>query len=214
MAITATTLSADLGANDVRMTVASGTGFPAVGTIVNNGYLVRIDNEYMLARSQPVAGTIDIYQRGYDGTAAVAHDTLSKVEVSAVASDFPGPSPGNSVNLPPYTPIQATLGEDKTFTAAEILAWGNQPRNFAITKGSACLFTFVAPSTAQDGETVVFTSDTAFAHVMTATTLLADAVSGSPHTTATFAAFKGASITLQAQAGLWNVISTTGVTIT
>lgn len=214
MSITATNLTADLSASDTRMTVASGTGFPGVGTIVNNGYLVRIDNEFMLASSQPVSGTINIYQRGYDGTAAVAHDTLAKVEVSSVPSDFGNPTPGNQVNLPPALPLQQTLGEDKTFTSAEILAWGNQPRNFAITKGSACLFTLVAPSKSQDGLTLVFTSDSAFAHVMTATTLLGDAVSGSPHTTGTFAAFIGASITLQAQNGLWNVISTTGVTIT
>lgn len=214
MAITATNLSADMSASATTMTVASGTGFPSVGTIANPGYLVRIDNEYMLARSQPVSGTIEVYQRGYNGTAAVAHDTLAKVLVSSAPSDFSPTAPGNVVDLPPATPIQQTLGEDRTFTSAEIAAFGNQPRNFAITKGSACLFTLVAPSKAQDGLTLVFTSLTAQAHVLTATSLLGDAVSGSPHTTATFAAFIGASLTLQAQNGIWNVVSSTGITIT
>lgn len=214
MAITATTLSADLGANDTTMVVASGTGFPAAGGSPLANYIVRIDNEYMRAISQPVAGTIKIARRGDNGTAAVAHDVLAKVLVSAAPGDFSNPALGNQVDLPPATPIQATLGEDKTFTTAEVAAWGNQPRVFAITKASACLFTMVAPSKAQDGLTVVFTSLTANAHIMTATGLLADGASGSPEDTATFAAFIGASLTLQAQNGLWNVIAAVECPIT
>ena len=215
MAITQTTLSADLGANDVTMVVGSGTGFPTAGSsIANPGYLVRIDNEYMLAIQQPVAGTIKIAQRGYNGTAAVAHDLLSHVLVSSAPSDFNPVAPGNQVDLPPALPIQQTLGEDRTFTTAQIAAFGNQPRLFAITKATACLFTLVAPSEAQNGLTIVFTSLTAAAHVLTATSLLGDAVSGSPHTTATFAAYIGTSLTLQAQNGIYNVVSSTGITIT
>ena len=215
MAITATALSADLSATGLTMKVASGTGFPtAGGPPSSTGYVVRIDREYLLAFSQPVAGVIKVGQRGYNGTAPAAHDILAKVEVSALGSDFADPSPGNVTSMPPYQPGMQTLGEDRTFTSAEIAAWGNQPQNFAITKGSACLFTLVAPSKAQDGLTIVFTSLTAFAHVLTATTLIADAVSGSPHTTGTFAAFIGSTITLQAQNGLWNLVSATGVPIT
>lgn len=215
MAITATALTADLGASDTRMTVSSGTGFPAVGSIQTNGYLVRIDSEYMLAYGQSVAGTITIGQRGYDGTAAVAHDTLSKVEVSSAPSDFPGPTPGNSVNLPPYTPIQQTIGEDITFTTAQVLAWGNQPRIFAITKVTALAATIVAPSKSQDGLTITFTSLTDASHVITGTSLFASAGSASPYTTATMANAKaGGGITLQAQNALWNVVSSTNVTLT
>lgn len=214
MAITQTNLTADLSATALKMFVASGTGFPTAGASTPQNYIVRIDKEFMLAKLQPVSGTITLSQRGYDGTAAVAHDTLSKVEVSALPSDFAGPSPGNSVSLPPYLPAQETLGEDRTFTSAEIAAWGNQPREFAITKATAAAITLVAPSKAQDGLTLVFTSLTAAAHVITATTLLGDAVSGSPHTTATFAAFIGATLTLKAENGIYNVVSSTGVTIT
>jgi hypothetical protein len=215
MAITATALSADLSANAVRMSVASGTGFPTAGTtIANPGYLVRIDKEFMLARSQPVSGTIDIYQRGYDGTQAVAHDTLAKVEVSSNPADFAQPSAGNLVTLPPYLPAMTTIGEDRTFTSAEIAAFGNQPQNFAITKATAAAIVLVAPSKAQDGCLLRFTSLTAAAHVITATSLLGDAVSGSPHTTATFAAFIGTTLTLQAQNGVYNLVSQVGVTVT
>lgn len=215
MAITATALSADLSATGLTMKVASGTGFPTAGGPPQSpGYLVRVNREYMLAIQQPVSGVIKLAMRGYNGTAAEAHDTLSKVEVSALGSDFANPSAGNVTSMPPYQPGMQTIGEDREFSATEIAAWGNQAQNFPITKATAAAITLVAPSKAQDGETLVFTSLTAAAHVITATSLLGDAVSGSPHTTATFAAFIGASITLQAQNGLWNVIATTGVTIT
>lgn len=215
MAITQTALSADLSATGLTMTVANGGGFPSAGsTIANPPYLVRIDKEFMLAVQQPVSGTIKLAQRGYNGTAAKAHDILAKVEVSSDPSDFADPSSGNVVSLPNYIPSMQTIGEDYTFTTTEIAAYGNQPHNFPILKASAAAITLVAPSKAQDGLTITFTSLTAAAHVITATTLLGDAVSGSPHTTATFAAYIGASLTLQAQNGIWNVISSVGVTIT
>lgn len=208
MAITATTLSADLGASDVRMAVASGSGFPSVGTVANPGYLVRIDKEYMLAVGQPVSGTITIAQRGYNGTAAAAHDTLAKVLVSSAPSDFSSPSAGNDVDLPPYTPLQQTIGEDITFTSTQVVGWGQQPRVFAITKATAAEIVLVAPSTAQDNLVLTFTSLTAAQHVITATSLLANGDASSPYTTATMANAKiGATLTLQAQNGLWNVVS-------
>lgn len=214
MPITQTALTADLSTTGLTMTVTSGSGFPTVGTIATPGYLVRIDKEYLLAVSQPVAGIIKLAQRGYNGTAAAPHDILAKVEVSAIGGDFADPSAGNVVPLPNYLPNEQTIGEDYTFTSTEIAAWGNQPRNFPILKGSAAAIVLVAPSKAQDGLVLEFTSLTAFAHVITATTLLGDAVSGSPHTTATFAAFIGATLRLEARNGVYNVIGAVGVVIT
>lgn len=214
MAITQTALSADLSATGLTMKVALGTGFPTAGDSTPQRYVCRIDKEFLLASLQPVAGQIKILQRGYNGTAAVAHDNLAKVEVSASPADFAEPSPGNVVSMPPYMPTNDTIGEDKTFTSTEVAAWGNQPQNFAINKATAAAITLVAPSKAQDGCTIVFTSNTAAAHVITATALIGDGASGSPEDTATFAAFIGASLTLQAQNGIWNVISSTGITVT
>lgn len=214
MAISQTTLSADLSATALTMKVASGTGFPtAGGPPVTPGYLVRINREYMLAVQQPVSGVIKIAQRGHNGTAAQAHDILSKVEVSALPADFANPSPGNVASMPPYQPGMQTIGEDYTFLSAEVAAWGNQPQNFVITKATAAAITLPAPSTAQDGLQVTFTSLTAAAHVITATNLLNNGVTGGPHDTATFAAFAGSGLVLQAQGGLWNLISSVVVTI-
>lgn len=214
MSITQTALSADLSATGLTAVVASGTGFPSVGTIANPGYLVRIDTEYMLAIAQPVAGTIKIAQRGYNGTKAQAHDTLAKVLVSSAPSDFANPAAGSNVDLPPFTPVQETIGEDRTFTAAEVAAWGNQPRVFALLKATATAITLVAPSKAQDGLLVTFVSLTALANVITATGLLANGLTASPYTTATGAHTKiGAVLELQAQNGLWSVVSQQGWTL-
>lgn len=214
MAITQTTLSADLSATALTMTVASGTGFPTTGTGPQQNFVVRIDKEIFYAVEQPIAGTIKLRSRGSDGTVAAVHDILSKVEVG-LPSDFAGPSGGNSVTLPPYIPAMQTLGEDRTFTTTEVAAWGVQPQNFAITKGSALAGVLVAPSTAQDGLVVTFTSLTAFRHVITATSLLANGATGAPYTTATGNDTKiGATLVLQAQNGLWNVVSQGGFTLT
>lgn len=208
MAITQTALSADLSATGLTMTVASGTGFPTSGGSTPQAYLVRIDKEFMLATLQPTSGVIKLSQRGYNGTAATAHDVLAKVEVSSAPSDFAEPSAGNSVSLPPYLPNMQTIGEDVTFTSAEVAAWGNQNRNFPITKATAAAITLVAPSKAQDGLVLTFTSLTAALHAITATSLLANGDTASPYTTATGTNTKiGATLTLQAQNGLWNVVS-------
>jgi hypothetical protein len=214
MPITQTNLTADLGTNDVTMVVAAGAGFPGTGVVANPGWLVRIDKEYLLAISQPVTGTIKIAQRGFNGTAATPHDLLAKVEVSSSASDFPDNAPGQLTALPANLPNMTTIGENRVFTTAEVHSWGNQPQIFAITKATAAAITLVAPGKDQDGLIITFTSLTAAAHVITATALIADGVTGGPHGTVTFAAFAGASITLMAQNGLFNTIGSVTAPIT
>jgi hypothetical protein len=82
-----------------------------------------------------------------------------------------------------------------------------------LTKATAATMTLPAPTLANNGAILIITSQTAAAHTVTGLALLADGVSGSPHGTATWAAFKGASLTLMAVNQLWNVIAATGVTI-
>ncbi len=82
-----------------------------------------------------------------------------------------------------------------------------------LTKGTAAAMTLAAPAAADDGAVLVISSETAAAHTVTGVGLLADGVSGSPHGTATFAAFKGATLTLIAANLLWNVQGAVGVTI-
>lgn len=83
-----------------------------------------------------------------------------------------------------------------------------------IQKASAAAMTLAAPAAADDGQVLVITSETAAAHTVTTSHLLADGVSGSPHGTATSGGFKGATLTLVADNQLWNVQSAVGWTIT
>ncbi len=216
MAITGTNLTADLTATGLTMAVASGSGFPTAGaTTPQSNYLVRIDKEFMLAVLQPVSLTIKIAQRGYNGTVAQAHDVLARVEVSSNPGDFADPAPGTTTSLPSYLPNQQTIGEDYTFTAAEIAAYGNQPQMFTLWKGSALAITLVAPSKAQDGLRLTFTSASAFIHVLTATSLLASGGTSSPYTTATWTNSKaGGTLVLIAQNALWNVETASLVALT
>ena len=209
MSITGTTLSAAITATDLTMTVASGSGFPTAGaTTPQSNYLVRIDKEFMLAVLQPATGVIKLAQRGYNATAARAHDLLSYVEVSSNPGDFANPPSGETAVLPAYIPSMQTLGQDYTFTAAEIAAYGNQPRDFVITKATAIAVTLVAPSKAQDGLVLTFTSDTAALHVVTATSLFASGGTSSPYTTCTASNTKaGSTFVLKAYNALWTVVS-------
>ena len=86
--------------------------------------------------------------------------------------------------------------------------------SYALNKATAAAITLQAPTLVQSGTVINFYSNTAAAHVITATTLLNDGLTGAPHTTATFAAFPGASITLCASQGKWNVLGKNVVTIT
>lgn len=214
MAITATALSADLSATGLTMKVASGTGFPTAGGTTPQKYICRCDREFFIATLQPVAGVIKIAQRGYNGTAAEAHDVGAPVEVSSLGSDFANPSPGNVTSMPPYQPGMHTIGESPTaITAADVASWGNQAQLFQLAYAGATAITLAAPSQAQDGLLVTFTSLVAQAHVITATGLLADGASGSPEDLATWDPYIGASVTFMAQNGLWNVQSLVGVVI-
>ena len=81
-----------------------------------------------------------------------------------------------------------------------------EPRNIAkLTKGSAGAYTLAAPTAAQEGYELEILCQSAFAHVVTATNLLDDGVTGGAKDTATFGAFVGSSLTLRAINLKWHV---------
>lgn len=208
MALTATTLSAAITANQTTFAVASTTGFPAVG-LVGQNQTVKIDNEYMVCTGVPISGTITVRARGDQGTPAVAHSALAFVQTSSNTADFPVTPPQSDVPIAPYATDVVTLGTDVT------LACPSKDTVYIIDKATAIAVTLSAPTTGQDGRTIRFIVNTpTLAHVITATSLIADGVSGSPHTTITPAQFKGASITLMAQQGLWAVVAAVGAPVT
>lgn len=209
MALVNTTLSGDAAANDTVIALTSTTNFPAVGAISSgNQYRMLIDGEFMYIVETIAAGSVRVRSRGADGTLAVAHDINSNVSMG-VPGDFPAIPAGAVSERPAYVDDLVSVGENG------VIAIPTRNTTFYLTKGSALASTtLAAPTQAQNGLKLIFTSQTAFAHVITATTLIGDAVSGSPHTTATFAAFVGASMTLEASDGVWNLIANVGVTVT
>lgn len=213
MALTATSLSAACGASDLLLYITStSSGFPAVGSQSSGqGQPMQVDGELMYITGVPVAGQVTVRGRGSDGTVAEAHAILAPVQTSATPTDFPNPSLGQQVARAPIFPIQMTIGAN---TNPIVIPTSVRDITFNLTKATALASTDLpAPTVAQNGLRVTLTSQTSEAHVITATTLINDGTSGVPHTTLTFAAFAGASIVLQAQNGLWNVVSNNGVTV-
>lgn len=82
-----------------------------------------------------------------------------------------------------------------------------------LTKSSAGAYTLAAPTSAQEGMTLRIVAGSAQAHVVTATGLLDDGVTGGSKNTATFAAFIGSSLTLVAYNLKWIVLSKNAVTV-
>jgi hypothetical protein len=209
MALTRTSTSAAITANQVtNLGITSTTNFPAVGAL-SSRQLVMIDSEYMMVDQVVASGTINVLQRGYNGTIAVAHDILAPVVTSATAADWAAVPWGGLDSRPPYNEEQATVGQNGAIPIPV------KNTTYLLTKATALSSTtLAAPAKDQDGLRVTFTSATAAAHVLTATSLFADAVSGSPHSTATFAAYIGASLSVEAANGVWNIVNSTGITVT
>jgi hypothetical protein len=82
-----------------------------------------------------------------------------------------------------------------------------------LTKGSAGAYTLAAPTADEGGRRLTIINGSAFAHVLTATNLIDDGVTGGAKDTATFGAFVGASIELIAYNGKWTVLAKNVVTI-
>lgn len=82
--------------------------------------------------------------------------------------------------------------------------------DYIITKAGSALLTLAAPTaTVDDGTMISITSNTAFAHVLSAIGLLQTGTAFVNYVD--FNAFPGATVTLQAYQGKWNVLSFSGV---
>lgn len=197
MALTSTTITSDMTATALKAVVTSATGFAA-------NQIAKIDGEYV--RIVSVSGTsLTLAMRGYNGTAAVAHDLLSTITTTADNADWTGLQIGVSTDRAPFVDDVLSVGENGT------IACPTRDTTIMLTKATALASSTLAdPPKDRDGLTVTVTSATDAAHVITGT--FADGTTGA-HTTATFLAFNGASMILKAQQGTWNTVSLEGVTI-
>jgi hypothetical protein len=128
-----------------------------------------------------------------------------QVPVSQTANAFQISQPDGTVV---YALNPGSLGTAITASGAVPVAGGN----YQITAASAVALTVAPPTAAQNGVTMTFTSTTNFAHTISfgAGNLLAGTAG---NTLATFAAFAGASLTVQASNGKWILVRSQGVTI-
>ena len=205
MALTRTTLAAACTASDTTLSVTSTTGFPAVGTVAGNQPM-QIDGEMMFAVGVPASGIVKVRGRGSEGTLAVAHDILADIETSSNPADFPAVPIGAVSPRPPYVDDVITIGQNGA------IACPNKNTTYLINKATALASSTLAqPTTAQNGLRLTFTSMTAAAHVITS--VMEDGTTGGS-TTATYAAFIGATMVLKAANAIWNVESVQLVTIT
>lgn len=200
------TLGAAIAVNqitNVPLTHVSGPVLvPALGATPSSvGVPILIDTEFAFVVSQTAAGVFTLRGRGSDGTAPTAHDPLTFAYAS-VTNDFGNPQPGTVVTIDPAEDLALTIGQDGTLS----LVGANTIYN--INKLTAAAIVLPAPLVSDNGVSVTFISLTAAAHVITSTGLLQDGTSGTPKSTATFAAFKGANITFVAENGFWNVSGT------
>lgn len=206
MAIQQLQLSAAITASAVTWPVTSTTAFPPVGTPFVN-QTVLCDSEFAVCVGVPASGFITVRSRGAEGTVAAPHDVLANVYTTVNNADW-GPIVGGvTVTIDPTDDMVVSIGQD----GAIAVPLTNTVVN--INKATALAGTLAAPGLGDNGITLLITSQTAAAHVVTATALLMDGTSGAPKTTATFAAFKGASMTLTAESGVWNVTALQNVTL-
>lgn len=112
-----------------------------------------------------------------------------------------------SLLLKIQTPTMTTYASDGAISFADA-------SNVAeLTKGSAGAYTLAAPTAAQEGTRLLILGQSAYAHVVTATNLLDDGVTGGAKDTATFGAFVGTSLDLIAINLKWHVVGKNVVTI-
>lgn len=212
MAWQSQTLAAAMSKDAVELTVVDATGFPPVGVSGVQNFRARIDGEWMLVDGQPAPKVIRVKRRGDQGTAVVAHDTASSIVFSGSIYDNLVIAPGQTGNPPSGAPVTRTIGGDLALTAEAVGAIG-QNTAFLLHKLSPAAITLAKPSFAQNGLTLTFTSAAAVAHVITsAGGGYGTGITGSPASTATFGAFVGASFTVVAAGGIWNVMSNNGIT--
>lgn len=210
MALTRTSLAAACTASDTQLAITStSSGFPAIGTYSSPAQMLQVDGEYMLIQVVPASGYCRVMQRGYNGSKAVAHDILAPVVTSSSPQDWVTIGQGEVVNRPPDVVLQLNIGQDGA------IAVPVRDTNILITKAAALAGTLAAPSKDQDGVRLTITAGTNAAHVIVATSLLDNGLSGSPWTTATWGALAiGGTITLMAMNGVWAVVgSPNGVTL-
>jgi hypothetical protein len=156
----------------------------------------------MVAAAAITAGAY-VYGAAGGKISSVANPNIEGIALEAAAAnnDVIEVLPINAAVLNPVTAYDA----NGALTIA--------PGTATLTKAGVNAMTLAAPTVAQEGLILRVVSQTANAHTITATGLIDDGVTGGSKTTATFAAFAGASIELMASNLKWAVLNKNVVTV-
>lgn len=201
-----TTLAAPIGVDDTTLKITSATG-------VSAGMAARVDDEFIGEVLGVDGTTVKVRGRGWDGTAGRPHRVLAPIVFYTKSGTFPEAltllqiPPGHVVPQPPEQEITDTVGADGTYTV---------PPNDAtvyLMKATALALTLPAPSKLENGRRLKFVNGTAAAHVITATGLIHDGVTGGAKNTLTFGAFLGACVEVVAKDGFWHTQNLKVVTV-
>lgn len=202
MALTRTTVSAAVAAEDTSITVASATDFTA-------GDYVKINNEIMRVAQSYSSGTSIPVLRGQCGTRAEAHGITSGA-VHGLGSDFASPPVASIVNFP-------TSGRSRTvaaYGAAGAIALPAPGSDaVAIINGTAALaMTLADPTTDMDGCVLWIVGNGKAAH--TVTNAGGWGAAGASYDVATFDANGQNAICQMAANGQWVLLSPMTGTLT
>lgn len=157
----------------------------------------------MIAGAAISAGAY-VYGAASGKISSVANGNIEGVAREAAAAD------GDIIEVQPINQANGNIVTLASASGAITIA----PGTVVITKtGSLAAMTLAAPTAAQNGLILRVTSATAFAHTITATSLIDDGVTGGSKTTVTFAAFAGASCELMAYEGKWHTLSLKATTV-
>lgn len=196
MALTATTLSAAITADQTTIKVASATGFA-------KGRLIQVDDEFMLqtAEADANATTVIPVCRGINSQAK-AHVSSAVVKVgnpAATAGDWTG----SQITTPSQYPLSARARRKESYSAAGAITLPSPGTDMV-----ACLlgtgteaYTVAVPTKDQDGDMLVILASGAGAKTITFTGGLSGA--GTSYDVITLNATAVAGIIVFACNGLW-----------
>lgn len=199
MALTATTLSGAITADQVSIRVASATGF-------GKGKLIRVDDEFMLqtADADSNATTTIPVRRGENGTVAKAHPASAVVLVGS-ASNVNGPADfaGSQVETALSYPLAGRQRRVSSYSAAGAIALPSPGTDeVAIMNGTGTeAYTVAAPTKDMDGCKLLIAAGGAGAKTITFAGGLSGA--GASYDVITLNATAVAALEVVAINGLW-----------
>ena len=197
----AVTITAGIGATGILTRIASGTSYAGADILESTTTVV---GPFDAARNYEITtltGTITY-------SIAAKEATDNSADLSAALSDETGTGAAvfgtaPTLSAPKITHPVATASANGAITITSGVV--------KITKAGVCALTLEAHDT--DGIVIRVVSTTDHAHTITATALIDDGVTGGSKTTATFAAFAGASITLVSIGSKWSVLALNAVAV-